>query len=168
MLEGTKVQKKNVEGTLAQRTPLHLSTFEREMERMFEDFWRRPFARFWDTDRFWPHRLQSIEVPAVDVFEEKDDVVVKAEIPGLSKEDIGVDINGSTLTIRGTKKREEKINEDDYSYNERAYGTFSRSIELPAEVKDAEVKAVFKNGVLEIRLPKTEASKKKVVKVKID
>ena len=105
---------------------------------------------------------------AVDVYQEKDEVVVKAEVPGLSKDDLSANLSDSVLTIEGKKSREEKVNEDDYCRSERAFGSFSRSIELPTEVKDEQVKATFKNGVLEIRLAKTEESKERVVKVKID
>jgi HSP20 family protein len=79
-----------------------------------------------------------------------------------------IPLSDSVLTIEGKKSREEKVNEDNYCRSERAFGSFSRSIELPTEVNDEQVKATFKNGVLEIRLPKTEESKKRVVKVRID
>jgi HSP20 family protein len=147
MSDATKQEKTNDRGALVPSKRLHLSAnFEREMERMIDDFWRHSFA----------------------VYEEKDEVVVKAELPGLSKDDLSVDLSDFVLTIEGSKSREEMINEKDYCRSERAFGSFSRSVELPAEVKDEQVKATFKNGVLEIRLPKTEESKKRVVKVKID
>jgi HSP20 family protein len=104
----------------------------------------------------------------VDVFEEKDEVVVKAEVPGLSKEDLDVTLTESTLTIKGEKKKEEELRDKDYHRIERSYGSFARSLELPAEVKTDQAKASFKNGILEIRLPKTEENKKKTATVKID
>ena len=166
-------EKTDDKGALVPHKPQHLSTFfgremGREMERMMDDFWRHPFAGLWDMGRRWPARTLGIEVPVVDIYEEKDEVVVKAEVPGLSKDDLSVNLSDSILTIKGTKSREEKINEDDYCRSERAFGTFSRSVELPAEVKQDQIKATFKNGVLEIRLPKTEESKTRVVKVKIE
>ena len=109
-----------------------------------------------------------MRTPAVDVYEEKDDVVIKAEIPGLSKEDISVQVTNSTLTIKGDKKREQEVKEDDYYRCERSFGSFTRAVALPCEVKADQVKASFKNGVLEIRMPKTEEAKKKAVTVKID
>jgi HSP20 family protein len=103
--------------------------------------------------------------PAV---QSKDDVVIKAEIPGLSKEDITVQVTDSTLTIKGEKKREEEIKETDYYSCERSFGAFTRAVALPCDVKAEQVKASFKNGVLEVRLPKTEEAKKKAITVKIE
>jgi len=103
----------------------------------------------------------------MDVFEQKDDVIVKAEIPGLTKEEIDISLEGNTLTIKGEKKEEEEIKEEDYYRSERTYGAFSRSIEPPVAVQTDKVNASFKNGVLEIRLPRTEEAKKSVVKVKV-
>ena len=107
-------------------------------------------------------------MPAVDVYEEKDDVVIKAELPGLSKEDISVEVTDATLTIKGEKKRDEAMKEDDYSCCERSFGSFTRSVDLPCEVKADQVKASMKNGVLEVRMPKTEEAKKRAITVKID
>ena len=109
----------------------------------------------------------SLAAPALDVYDQRDDLIVKAEIPGLSKEEIDISLEGNTLTIKGEKRKEEEVKEEDYYRSERAYGAFSRSIELPVAVQTDKVNASFKNGVLEIRLPKTEEAKKNVVKVKV-
>lgn len=144
--------------------------FENWLERLMEDFWRRPFpsvlAR--ERDRWWPIRAISMRMPSVDVFEEKDEVVVKAELPGMKKEEVQVTLNEDSLTIKGEKKKEEEVKEEDYHYQERSYGSFSRTVALPCEVKSEQVKAAFKDGVLEIRMPKTEEAKKKAISVKID
>ena len=95
-------------------------------------------------------------------------MVVKAELPGLSKEDLDVTLTESTLTLKGEKKKEEEVREKNFYRSERSSGSFVRTIELPSEVKTDQTKASFKNGILEIRLPKTEDAKKKVTKVKID
>ena len=144
-----------------------MSRLEQDMERMFHEFWRRPFLSLWDHERTWPGGL-SLQMPAVDVYEEKDEVVVKAELPGLSREDLDVTLTESTLTLKGEKKNEEEIKERNFYRSERSSGSFVRTIELPSEVKTDQTKASFKNGILEIRLPKTEDAKKKVTKVKID
>jgi HSP20 family protein len=102
------------------------------------------------------------------VYEEKDSVVVKAELPGMKKEDVEVNLAGEILTIKGEKKEDKEVKEDNYYRRERSYGSFLRSVGLPCEVKSDEIKASFKDGVLEIRMPKTEESKKKSVSVKID
>jgi HSP20 family protein len=144
-----------------------LSRWETEMDRMMDDFFgmrRRPWwPSVWSRDR-----AMELITPIVDIYEEKDDIVVKAELPGMTKDDIEVDISNSHLTLRGEKKKEEKIEEKEYFACERSYGAFHRSLELPKDVQSDKVKASFKNGILEIRLPKTEEAKTKEVKVKID
>lgn len=141
---------------------------DRWFDRMFEDFWRRPFPSLFQSDRWWPRGIMSPRMPALDIYEEKDDVVVKVELPGLSKDHIEVQVTDNILTIKGDKKKEEEIKEGNYYHSERSYGAFSRSVELPTEVKTEQVKASFKNGVLEVRLPKTEEAKKRATTVKID
>lgn len=146
---------------------MDLTRWETEMDRMMEDFFgrnRRPwFPALWSRGR-----LSELMAPALDVYEEKDDIVVKAELPGMTREDIEVDVSDSHLILKGEKKKEEKIEEEDYFACERSYGAFHRSVELPREVQADKVKASFKNGILEIRLPKTEEAKTKEIKVKID
>jgi HSP20 family protein len=134
-----------------------------------EDFWRRPFPSLLSPERLWPTEAGMMtRMLVVDVYEDKDDIVVKAEIPGLSKDDITVQATESTLTIKGEKKREEEIKEEDYYCCERSFGAFTREVDLPSDVKADQVKASFKNGILEIRMPKTEEAKKKAITVKID
>lgn len=143
--------------------------FERWFDRLAEDFWRRPFPSLLRPEQWWPvEGGMMTRMPAVDVYEDKDDVVIKAELPGLSKEDIGVEVIDATLTIKGEKKREETIKEEDYYCCERAFGSFTRAVDLPCEVKADQVTASFKNGVLEVRMPKIEEAKKKAITVTID
>jgi HSP20 family protein len=166
--QAKKEKPKETKALVPSRPPELLARWERDMERMFEDFWRRPFPTLWGMERWWPSRAVSLQIPVLDVYEEKDDVVVKAELPGLSKDEIEVNLTGSMLTLKGEKKKEEEIKEKDYYRSERSYGAFTRSVELPSEVKTDQVRATFKDGVLEIRAPKTEEAKKKSVSVKID
>lgn len=145
-------------------------TFE-EFERMIEDFWRQPFPSILPP---FPSLFRSLKGdlfrggPSVDVYEEKNDIVVKAEIPGLSKENMQVSLTANTLTLSGEKKKEEEVKEEEYSYSERTYGKFSRTISLPCDVKSDQGKATFKNGILEVRIPKTEEAKKRHFTVEID
>ena len=104
----------------------------------------------------------------VDLFEEKDDIVVKAEIPGLDKDNISVNLSDHTLTIKGEKNKEEEVKEENYYRSERSYGSFVRTLELPKDVHADKVKATFKNGVLEVRMPKTEEAKAREIKVKVE
>ncbi len=153
----------------AKAQPLQpVPTWEHEIERFFDDFWRMPWPpRWWRPGRWGLREAGLIQPPAVDVVDEKDHVVVKAELPGLAKEDVQVDLTDSTLTIRGEKKQEKEVKEKNFYRREREYGSFSRAIRLPAEVKTGEATAVFKDGVLEVRLPKTEEAKQKAVKVPV-
>ena len=120
----------------------------------------------------WPSRfgLQETEMPdpVVDIFLEGGDIVVKAEVPGMKRDDLEVRLDHGRLVIRGEKHKEEKTERKNYFRMERSYGAFSRFIDLPCEVRQEKVKATFKDGVLEIRLPKTDEAKKREVKIKIE
>ena len=145
-----------------------LSPFE-EMEKRFEEFLRRPFSLLGPS---WFPRLRMPEMeelsPTVDIFEDASDVVVKAELPGMKKEDIDVKLTEGAITISGEKKKEEKIEKKNYYRLERSFGSFSRSFNLPAEVQTDKAKAQFKDGILEVRVPKTEEAKQKEKKVSIE
>jgi len=141
--------------------------FDRLFDRLSEDFRRFTLPSPW-SERWWPMRELRLRAPVADVYEEKDTVVVKAELPGVTKDDIEVTLTGSTLTIKAEKRKEEEVKEHDYLRSERSYGAVSRSIELPTEVKIEEAQAHFKNGVLEIRLPKSEEVKKKRITLKVE
>ena len=97
----------------------------------------------------------------------KDEIVVKAEVPGLDKPDIQVSVDGDLLTIKGEKKKEKETKEEDYYFCERAYGAFSRSLRLPVEVKTDKVTANLNNGVLEVHLPKAEEAKGKQANIPV-
>jgi HSP20 family protein len=143
-----------------------LSRWESETDRMFNDFFGSRMRPWWPTR--WSGGDDEITTPALDVYEEKDEIVVKAELPGLEKSDIQVNISDSHMTLKGEKKKEEKVEGENYYRRERSYGAFLRSVELPTGVQADKVKASFKNGILEIRLPMTEEAKAKEIKVKID
>jgi len=136
-----------------------LSLFgEFDLDRIFEDFFRRPFAL----------SLFSREiVPLVDLYEKGNKVIVRAELPGIKPEEVDLSVDGNLLTIRGEKKQENEVKEKDYYRFERSYGSFQRTVELPAQVKADEAKAAYKDGVLEIELTKTEEVKKKKIKINI-
>jgi HSP20 family protein len=153
----------------ARRSPVarHMPAWERDIDRWFDEFRRRlHLPSLWGGERWWPAEVE-VRVPALDVYETDDEVVLKAETPGLSKDQIEVTLTDSTLTVSGEKKKEAEVKEPNYYRSERSFGSFSRTVHLPAEVKSAEAKATFKDGVLEVRLPKTEAARRKAVKVKV-
>lgn len=141
--------------------------FERFVERFFADFPRLPWPRIEWGELWRPLREFEFKVPAVDVYDEGEAIVVKAELPGLTKDQVEVQISDRTLTIKGEKKRSEDVRESDYYRSERMYGAFTRTLSLPVEVKADAATATFKDGVLEIRLPKTEEPGKRPRKIEI-
>ena len=135
--------------------------FDRLLDRLFDDFRRWP--------SIWGRGNESLlRMPPTDVYEEKDRVVVKAELPGMGKEDINVTLADHTLTIKGEKKFEEKTEKDNYMRVERRYGSFTRTFALSDKVDSTNIKAAFKDGVLEVTLPKKEEAKPKEIKVEIN
>ena len=158
-----KTKEKETRSVTPWRPFMGLTGWERDMDRILEDFFGR-WARPW-----WPERDEmEVRPPIVDVFEEKDDIVVKAELPGIEKENIEVNLGDHTLTIKGEKKKEEEVKEENYYRAERSYGSFLRTLDLPKDVHADKVKASFNNGILEVRIPKTEEAKAKEIKVKVE
>jgi len=101
------------------------------------------------------------------VAETKNDIVVKAEMPGLDPKDIDISLSDGLLTIKGEKKQEREEKEENYHLVERSYGSFARSVRLPGEIQSDKISASYKNGVLKVTLPKSEAAKKKEIKIKV-
>ena len=112
--------------------------------------------------------MEAEWLPALDIRDSKDSLVVKADLPGMNKEDIQVAVEDDLLIIKGEKKKEEKKEEKDFVHEERIYGMFTRTITLPATVDSETVKAVYKNGVLELTLLKKEEAKPKHKKINIE
>jgi HSP20 family protein len=111
--------------------------------------------------------VESVWNPLVDIHETKEHFLVRAEIPGMKQEEIEVSILDDTLTLKGERKRETEVKENEYHRIERSYGSFQRSIVLPAGVDASAVKASYKDGVLEIQLAKKEEAKPKTIKVEV-
>lgn len=137
----------------------------REVSRL-----RRDMDRFWE-DFFGAGRrgLRPLEMefaPPVDVSETADKVVVKAEVPGMEAKDINISVSGDVLTIKGEKKSEKEEKDENYHMVERSYGTFSRSLALPATVNVDEIEAKYDKGVLTITAPKKAEAKPKAIEVK--
>jgi HSP20 family protein len=152
--------------TLVKWSPAReFENIQRDVERIFEDT-LEPFGR----RRWWAPRIfeHNVIVPKVDMYDKKNEVVVKAELPRLKKEDIDITITKDSITLKGEIKKDEEVQEGDYYCSECTYGSFLRTIPLPTEIDTAKTKAVFKNGVLEIKLPKLAEDKSKEVKLKID
>lgn len=129
-----------------------------------------PWERLFD-ERFFAHyRLFTLGTdetsPSIDVYHTDKEVVVKAALPGVKPEEVDVSINGDCLTIKGEAKSEEKVEEEDYLYREHRYGTFSRSITLPGDLRTNKAEASFENGVLTLTIPKAVEVKPRQIKVK--
>lgn len=137
-----------------------LSSLRTQVDRLFDDFFAP--VPFRDQD------LASM-VPAVDVEENNDAYVFNVDLPGVDPKDTKITIHGDTLTIRGERKREDKQQKDNGTLHryERIYGIFERSFVLGQPVKGDEVQATYKNGVLEIRVPKAEEAKQREIEVQV-
>ncbi len=111
--------------------------------------------------------LSGAWLPAVDIHDSKDYITVKADLPGLSKEEIQVSIEEDHLVIKGEKKKDSDVKEGEYRRIERYYGSFYRAIALPSKINEQKIEANYKDGVLEIKLPKAEEAKPKQITVNI-
>lgn len=138
----------------------------REFERV-----RREMDRLWDSFLEGGLRKRGEEsewLPSLDVAETKNELVVKAEVPGMDPKDIDISLSDGVLTIKGEKRQEKEEKEADYHVAERSYGSFLRSVQLPKEVQSDKISASYKNGILRITLPKSEEAKKKEIKIKVE
>ncbi len=106
--------------------------------------------------------------PNIDLYDDKEDLVVRAEIPGANEKDIDVSLEDGILSIKGERKLENEDKKDSYYRIERSYGSFSRSFKLPVEVKTGDARASYKNGILEIRIPKEEKAKPKKIEINVN
>jgi HSP20 family protein len=135
-----------------------LMQMREEMDRLFSQFFRRGDGE----DATW---AQGTWAPAVDIFETDDAFMLKAELPGLSKDDVNIEVHDNRLIIRGERKRESEAKEDQYHRLERMYGRFERVFWLPTTVDAEHIQATFTNGVLELRLPKSAAARSKQIQI---
>jgi HSP20 family protein len=126
-----------------------LTDMQQEMNRLFDEFFGE--RRTGMSEGQW--------IPAVDVSENESEMVLRAELPGMTNDDIEVNLQDNVLTLKGEKKQEKKEDKENFHRLERSYGSFTRSFSLPAGVKQEDIKATFKDGILEISLPKAEEEK---------
>lgn len=144
--------------------------FEEMMNKMFEEFWERPGRWLLPPGRLMlPGERETAPAeyrrPFIDVVETDKEVIATAEMPGLEKEDIKINITEDRLEVSAEVRREEERKEKGYEYRERRTGAFYRSVSLPAPIDTDNSKATYKNGVLEIRMPKTGIKEKKLLPV---
>lgn len=164
-MDTQKETSKNIENR--RRPTSYLAPFD-EMERAFENFFHGGWAHPFSPDlSAWPDRIIPFKAkfPKLDVIDKDDMIIVRAEAPGVKREDLDVSISGNTLMIEGHTKEQKEEEKENYYRREISKGEFSRSIMLPAEVDDANTKAVFSDGVLELTLPKKVTSKRRKLKI---
>jgi HSP20 family protein len=135
----------------------NLMALQDEMNRRFNEVFRGSGEEASWGPQAW--------VPPVDIYETDDALVLHAELPGVSKEDVSIEIHQNTLTLRGERKPPAGVNNDRYHRVERAYGTFQRAFTLPMMLDQEHVQATYHDGVLELRLPKSEAAKPKRIAI---
>ena len=143
---------------LIRTSPGRALTLMEELERMTEELWEgwRPVLA-----------LGTEFMPRMEMYEEKDGLIIRTELPGVRKEDLNISIIGDMLTLKAEKKQEEVTEGRDYYLCERSFGQYSRSVSLPFAVDTGKVAATLENGLLEIRLSKAEEAKAKQIEVKV-
>ncbi|MDD8017466.1 MAG: Hsp20/alpha crystallin family protein [Bacteroidota bacterium] len=137
-----------------------IELLRRDVNRMFDEFFRGDVLA---DESFLGHDWS----PAVDVVENDEAYVLKAEIPGMNKDDVKITLENNVLTIRGEKKNENEKEEGNFHRVERSYGMFERSFTIPGSIKVNDIDAQYNNGILTMTLPKAEESKPKMIEVKV-
>jgi len=146
---------------LARRDPLsEVVSLRTAMDRLFEDSFVSPMRRH--------GRNGERAMPAIDVAETDDEVVIKAALPGIDPKDVDVTMTGSNLVIRGEFKADEKIERERYIHSERRFGSFLRQMQLPVRVQGDKAEGNFENGLLTLHIPKAEEAKPRQIQVKIN
>jgi HSP20 family protein len=144
--------------TLSRQNPFgEMLTLRQAIDRLFEDSFVTPYS--------WRSSGGQSQ-PAIDVHETDDEVVVTAALPGVKPEDVEITMTGQNLIIRGEFKADEKVERDQYLYQERRYGAFSRQLQLPIRVQGEKADASFEDGVLTLRIPKSEEIKPRQIQIK--
>jgi len=138
-----------------------------DMDRMFDQYfsrnWMHPFSKRWsESDRLTPFQGK---LPSVDVIDRDKEIIVKAEMPGVDKKDLDISVTRNSVTIKGSTSQEEKEEREDYYRSEMSHGSYSRTLTLPANINEDKVKAKYKDGILELTLPKLEETKRQSIKV---
>lgn len=129
----------------------------------------RRFNQMFENDLYRGEEDTAIScwTPSTDIYENKDNYVLKVELPGISKEDVNIEFENGILTINGERKEEKEVKEENLHRVERCYGTFSRSFRLPKNVNDKKINAKMKDGILELNVPKAEEVKAKAIPINV-
>lgn len=135
-----------------------------EVERMFESLMPHSWLRPWRMET----SMLAETIPQIDVIEQDDKILVRAALPGVTKDDLEVSCTDHTVTIRGCTRKETKEEQGEYFRREIRAGSFLRTVTLPAAVDESRIKAMFKDGLLEVSLPKREGAKRHAINIETD
>ena len=164
MAKEEKKSGKEIESAPAARGLMPFEEMERWFENAFGGGWMRPFRMRWPAWSDFPGAFEG-HMPKIDVIDRDAEVVVRAEVPGVKKEDLDVSVSEGTVTIKGESKHEEKEEKGDYFRSEISRGSFLRTVILPGSVDPDKAASSFRDGVLELTLPKVEKAKRRTIKV---
>ena len=164
MAKGANIEKSRATSVAPWRPLLtepfrELERMRREMDRWFDFFPELPVRRAVDVVEWFPE---------FDLSETDNELILRAEMPGIDPKDVDISLVNNTLRIKGEKKQEMEEKDENYHFMGRSYGTFARSIPLPTYVKSDNIQATYKDGVLKIVLPKSEEAKPKQIQVKVE
>ena len=134
-----------------------VARWDSEVNHLFDGFFGRPAAS--NGERMW--------VPALDMYETKDEIVLNFELPGVREKDVTLSITGDVLTLKGERAFDSDVKGENYHHVERVFGKFERSVQLPMEVQADKVQATYRDGMLEVKLPKAEEVKPREIKINI-
>jgi HSP20 family protein len=137
----------------------NLMTAQREFDRFFKEAFNPHYGEGELSTRTW--------APPVDIYETENDIVLKAELPGVDPKDVEVKVEDNTLYMKGERRFEKEVKNESYHRVERSYGSFARSFSLPNSISTDKVKAEFKDGLLTLTLPKREEAKPRTVKIDV-
>jgi len=158
-------KKKGIAKAVLARAVSPFEEMKQRMERMYDELlprdWLHPMRWEWPV---WPE-LPQLRAPRVDVVDRESEVVVRAEVPGVDRKDLDVTVTENAVTIKGATRREEKEQKGDYYRREISAASFARTVPLPADVDGTQAKAAFKDGVLELVIPKHPESSRHAIKV---
>ena len=132
-----------------------MMTLREAMDQLFDEAFTRPFG------------MSEFSMPAIDLYQTNEDVIVKAALPGMTAEDVEISVAGDMLTLQGEIQRKDEREDAAYLIREQRYGRFERSLMLPTEVQSDKAQAEFENGILTVTLPKAEQVRPKTITVKV-
>ncbi|HAO92378.1 MAG: hypothetical protein A2X99_04835 [Deltaproteobacteria bacterium GWB2_55_19] len=143
-----------------------LESMKREMDRIWDDVFASPRR----AEAPWrrPTEKGGVASPAIDIIDRKNEIIIKAEMPGVARENIDISMQEGTLTLKGEIKEDAEKDNGEHSYSERTYRYYARAINIPVKIASDNIKATLKDGILSIHLPKAEDLQPRKIKVEIE